>query len=55
MADDRIHRKVRINDDFQRSFTHTRPKPTVPPPTGRPNQTQNQNIGSSKPETSKKN
>ncbi|MBI1740555.1 MAG: hypothetical protein HY233_05530 [Acidobacteriales bacterium] len=55
MADDRVHEKVKVNDDFQRSFTHTRPKPTVPPPTGRPNQAQGQNVASNKPETVKKN
>jgi len=54
LANDRLHKRVKVNDDFERSFTHTRPKPTVPPPTGRPNQAQNQNVGASKPETLKK-
>jgi hypothetical protein len=38
VSDDGVYRKVNTNDDFQRSFTHTRPKPSVPPPTARPNQ-----------------
>jgi hypothetical protein len=54
LADEFVREKVKINEDFQRSFTHTRPKPNVPPPTGRPNQTQKQNIGSSKPDIAKK-
>jgi hypothetical protein len=54
LADNRDVTKVNLNEDFQRSFTHTRPKPTVPPPTGRPSQTQSQSVGSSKPEPPKK-
>jgi len=54
LANDRMHKRVKVNDDFERSFTHTRPKPTVPPPAGRVNRAQNQSVGSSKPDTSKK-
>jgi len=54
VADDPVREKVKISEDFQRSYTHTRPKPNVPPPTGRPNQAQNQNAGSTKPDTAKK-
>jgi len=54
LADEPVREKVKINEDFQRSYTHTRPKPNVPPPTERLNQARNQNTGSTKPDTAKK-
>jgi len=35
---DESNDRIRFNDDFQKSFTHSRTRPPQPPPSSRPQQ-----------------